>query len=305
MGQVLDWLLDSDPAIRWQVMRDLTDEPTSRVATERAKVAGEGWGARLLALQADDGQWGGGVYSPKWISTTYTLLLLRHLGADPDDGRVRAAIDLVRDRVVMGARNRPFFDYSTELCITGMALALGSYFLDDASSMPQPEILLERQKEDGGWNCHVSSDRSSFNTTLSVLEGLLEFERAVGGDPTLAEARSRAHEYLLKRRLMYSLRTGELINPRWLLMSFPPRWFYDVLRGLDYLRDAGTDPDPRAGEAIEVIEDKRRRDGRWPLQNRHLGKEHFAMEEGSGKPSRWNTLRALRVLGWYHGVSVA
>jgi hypothetical protein len=303
--QVLDWLLDSDPAIRWQVMRDLTDEPTSRVAAERARVAGEGWGARLLALQAHDGQWGGGVYSPKWISTTYTLLLLRHLGADPDDGRVRAAIDLVRDRVVMGARNRPFFDYSTELCITGMALALGSYFLDDASSMPQPEILLERQKEDGGWNCHVSSDRSSFNTTLSVLEGLLEFERAVGGDPTVAEARSRAHEYLLERRLMYSLRSGELINPRWLLVSFPPRWFYDVLRGLDYLRDAGTDPDPRAGEAIEVIEDKRRRDGRWPLQNRHPGKEHFAMEEGSGKPSRWNTLRALRVLGWYHAVSVA
>jgi hypothetical protein len=164
---------------------------------------------------------------------------------------------------------------------------------------------LERQKEDGGWNCHVSSDRSSFNTTLSVLEGLLEFERAVGGDPTVAEARSRAHEYLLERRLMYSLRSGELINPRWLLMSFPPRWFYDVLRGLDYLRDAGTDPDPRAGEAIEVIEDKRRRDGRWPLQNCHPGKEHFAMEEGSGKPSRWNTLRALRVLGWYHGVSVA
>jgi hypothetical protein len=303
--QVLDWLLDSDPAIRWQVMRDLTDEPTSRVAAERARVAGEGWGARLLALQAHDGQWGGGVYSPKWISTTYTLLLLRHLGADPDDGRVRAAIDLVRDRVVMGGRNRPFFDYSTELCITGMALALGSYFLDDASSMPQPEILLERQKEDGGWNCHVSSDRSSFNTTLLVLEGLLEFERAVGGDPTVAEARSRAHEYLLERRLMYSLRSGELINPRWLLVSFPPRWFYDVLRGLDYLRDAGTDPDPRAGEAIEVIEDKRRRDGRWPLQNRHPGKEHFAMEEGSGKPSRWNTLRALRVLGWYHAVSVA
>jgi len=301
LEQVLDWLLASDPAIRWQVMRDLTREPASRVASERAGVAGEGWGARLLALQTEDGQWGGGVYSPKWISTTYTLLLLRHLGVDPDDARVRAAIDLVRDRVVMGGRNRPFFDYSTELCITGMALALGSYFLDDAGSMPQPEVLLGRQKEDGGWNCHVSSDRSSFNTTISVLEGLLEHERAIGGNPDLAEARGRAHEYLLERRLMYSLRTGELINPRWLLMSFPPRWFYDVLRTLDYLRDAGTDPDPRAGEAIAVIEDKQRKDGRWPLQNRHPGKEHFAMEEGSGKPSRWNTLRALRVLRWYRG----
>lgn len=297
----LDWLLDSDPAIRWQVMRDLSDEPASRVGAERARVAAEGWGARLLDLQTDDGQWGGGAYTPKWISTTYTMLLLRHLGVDPDDRRVRAAIDLVRDRVVMGARNWPFFDYATEMCITGMALALGSYFLDDVGSMRQPEILLERQKDDGGWNCHVSSDRSSFNTTITALEGLLEYERAMGGEPTLAEARSRAHEYLLERRLMYSLRSGELINKRWLLMAFPPRWFYDVLRGLDYLRDAGIEPDPRAREAVEVIEGRRRTDGRWPLQNRHPGKEHFAMEEGSGKPSRWNTLRALRVLRWYRG----
>ncbi|MGH8914323.1 MAG: hypothetical protein ACRDZM_07390 [Acidimicrobiia bacterium] len=299
MEHMLDWLLDSDPAIRWQVMRDLTDQPASRVAAERARVAGEGWGARLLALQSEDGNWGGGAYTPKWISTTYTLLLLRHLGVDPDDAGVRAAIDLVRGRVVMGGRNWPFFDYATELCITGMALALGSYFLDDARSMPQPELLIGEQKSDGGWNCHVTSDRSSFNTTISVLEGLLEYERAVGGDPAVAEARTRAHEYLLERRLMYSLRTGELINKRWLLMAFPPRWFYDVLRGLDYLREAGTQPDPRAVEAIEVIEDKRRNDGSWTLQGRHPGKEHFAMEEGSGKPSRWNTLRALRVLRWH------
>jgi hypothetical protein len=299
VGQLLEWLLDSDPAIRWQVMRDLTDEPELAIAKERAKVADEGWGARLLALQADDGNWGGGVYSPKWISTTYTLLLLRHLGESPDDAKVRAAIALVRERVTMGGKNSPFFDYATEACITGMTLALGSYFLDDARSMPQPEVLLDRQKEDGGWNCQVGSDRSSFHTTISVLEGLLEYERAVGGDPTLAQARSRAHEYLLERRLMYSLSTGELVNPRWLLMSFPPRWFYDVLRGLDYLREAGTQPDPRAREAIEVIEGKRRKDGLWPLQNRHPGREHFVMEEGSGKPSRWNTLRALRVLDWY------
>jgi len=296
---MMEWLLDSDPAIRWQVMRDLADEPASAIAKERARVADEGWGARLLALQADDGNWGDGVYSPKWTSTTYTLLLLRHLGPNPGDAKVRTAIDLVGDRVTMGGKNRPFFDYSTELCITGMVLALGSYYLDDAGSMPQPQVLLSRQKEDGGWNCQVSSERSSFHTTISVLEGLLEYERAVGGDPTLAHARSRAHEYLLQRRLMYSLRTGELVNPRWLLMSFPPRWYFDVLRGLDYLREAGTTPDPRAEEAIEVIEGKRRKDGCWPLQNRHPGMDHFVMEEGSGQPSRWNTLRALRVLDWY------
>jgi hypothetical protein len=298
LGPVLEWLLDSDPSIRWQVMRDLNDAPASVVATERSRVAREGWGARLLALQAEDGQWGGGSYSPKWTSTTYTLLLLRHLGVDPADSRVRSAIGRVRDQVVMGAKNRPYFHYATELCVTSMALALGSYFLDDIADLPQPGVLLDRQHADGGWNCHVASDRSSFNTTILALEGLLEYERARGGDSTLAEARARAHEYLLVRRLMYSLRTGELINSRWLLMSFPPRWFYDVLRALDYLREAEVDPDPRIDEAVSVIEGKQRKDGSWPLQNRHPGKEHFGMDETSGKPSRWNTLRALRVLDW-------
>jgi hypothetical protein len=299
MDAVLDWLLEADPAIRWQVMRDLTDHGATRVGATRALVATEGWGARILDLQTEDGQWGGGAYSPKWISTTYTLLLLRHLGIDPGDRRVRSAIGLVHDRVTLGQRNWPFFEYRTELCVTAMALALGSYFLDKAAGLPQPDYILERQRADGGWNCHVASERSSFHTTISVLEALLEHEKSIGGEPALASARARAHEYLLERRLMYSLRTGELINKRWLLMSFPPRWFYDVIRALDYLREAGARPDPRCDEAIEVIRSKERRDGRWPLQNRHPGKVHFEMEEGSGKPSRWNTLRALRVLRWY------
>ena len=294
---VVDWLLESDPSIRWQALRDLAGAPASAVAAERSRVAKEGWGARLLALQAADGQWGGGSYTPKWTSTTYTLLLLRHLGIDPADPKVQAATRRVRDQVVMGASNRPYFLYSNELCVTSMVLALGSYFLEDPADLPQPEVLLERQHDDGGWNCHVASDRSSFHTTISALEGLLEYERALGGDSALAEARARAHEFLMERRLMYSLRTGELINSRWLLMSYPPRWFYDVLRALDYLQDAGEDPDPRIEEAVAVIGGKQRKDGYWPLQNRHPGKEHFSMES-SGKPSRWNTLRAMRVLTW-------
>jgi hypothetical protein len=149
---VVEWLLDSDPSIRWQVMQDLTGAPASAVASERARVARDGWGARLLALQAEDGQWGGGSYSPKWTSTTYTLLLLRHLGVDPADSKVRAAIRRVRDRVVMGAKNRPYFHYANELCVTSMALALGSYFLDDISELPQPGVLLDRQHDEGGWN---------------------------------------------------------------------------------------------------------------------------------------------------------
>jgi hypothetical protein len=290
----LDWLLDADPSIRWQVMRDLTESPPEEIAKERSRVATEGWGARLLDLQAHDGQWGGGAYSPKWISTTYTLLLLRHLGIDPEDARV--ATDLVEAHVRMGQRELHFFEYLGESCISGMVLALASYFRE-----PDPdriEWFLDEQKDDGGWNCAEDSDRSSFNTTISVLEGLIEHERAVGGDDAIAEARARAHEYLLERRLMYSLSTGELINERWLLMSFPPRWFYDILRALDYLATAGAEPDERGEEAIEIVRSKRRKDGTWPLQGRHAGKEHFTMET-PGKPSRWNTLRVLRVLDWY------
>lgn len=293
--QTRDWLLDGDPSIRWQVMRDLGLAPEKAWSAERRRVSTEGWGSRLLALQAEDGNWGGGVYSPKWVSTTYTMLLLRHLGIDPRDERMETATALIEEKVTMSG---PFFHYSTETCVTGMVLALGSYFLRDASALPQPERLFERQREDGGWNCQVSSERSSFHTTISALEGLLEFERAVGGDSAVKAARERAHEYLLQRRLMYSLRSGELVNPRWLLMSFPPRWHYDVLRGLDYLRDASIEPDPRCEEAIEMVRSKRRADGTWPVQGRHAGEVHFEMES-PGKPSRWNTLRVLRVLAWY------
>lgn len=295
MERVTRWLLDADPAIRWQVMRDLTGE---RVAADRERklIPHQGWGARLLDAQGDDGMWGGGAYSPKWISTTYSLLLLRHFEPEPSDPRIVDAIGEVRDRVEMRG---PFFEYSREMCITGMVLALRSYFFEDPGEPPQIDYLLEKQHDDGGWNCEVASDVSSFHTTLSVLEALAEYETAVGGDATLATARGRGHEYLLDRRLMYSLSRGELINRRWLLLSFPPRWFYDILRALDYLRISGAPPDERMTEAIGVLSDKRRSDGTWPLQGRHPGKVHFEMEDGAGKPSRWNTLRALRVLQWY------
>lgn len=296
MDETLTWLLDSDPAIRWQTMRDLTDEPVGRIVAERARVASEGWGARLLELQGEDGQWGGGAYSPKWISTTYTLLLLRHLGVDPEDRRVRSASDLVRERITMGQKDLPFFEYVGETCISAMALTLNVYFL--GGERARVDWLLDEQRGDGGWNCDSSSPKSSFNTTISALEALSEYCRAQDADPAVADAVSRAHEYLLERQLMYSLSTGELINRRWLLMSFPPRWHYDVLRGLDHLRESGRTPDPRCDRAIDVIRSKRREDGTWPLQNPHAGKVHFEMEEGPGKPSRWNTLRALRVLDW-------
>lgn len=293
---VLGWLLDSDPSIRWQVLRDLVDATSETVAAERSRVADEGWGARLLELQGEDGNWGGGPYTPKWTSTTYTLLLLRRLGIDPDAANVRTATDLVAERVEMGRKELPLFQYVGETCISAMCLALNSYFRHGDGA--HAEWLLGEQLDDGGWNCDTprGSTVSSFNTTISALEALLEYERSTGGDSTVTEARARAHEYLLERKLMYRLSDGELISKRWLLMSFPPRWHYDVLRGLDYLADAGVAVDERWDEAIEVVRSKRSKDGTWPLQNPHPGEVHFDMEDGAGKPSRWNTLRAMRVL---------
>lgn len=300
---VLEWLLDSDPSIRWQVMRDLVGRTDRTVAAERSRVAREGWGARLLSLQADDGQWGGGAYGPKWTSTTYTLLLLRHLGLDPSGRRCRAAIAKVDQNVTMGRAEWPFFEYRGETCITGMCLTLSAYFQAPQNRSDQVvDWLLTEQLADGGWNCETvrGSVRSSFNTTISVLEGLLEYERARGeSNGSIAAARRSGNQYLLERRLFRSLTTGEVINPRWRLFSFPPRWHYDVLRGLDYLRDAGEGPDERCEEAIALVERKRDNQNRWPLQNHHSGKEHFKLESRSGTPSRWNTLRALRVLRWY------
>jgi hypothetical protein len=302
---VTAWLLDSDPSIRWQVMRDLIDEPDEVVATERSRIAQHGWGARLLALQAEDGQWGGGTYSPKWISTTYTLLLLRDLGVDPAAAEVASALRKVRDGVSWGRIDRrPFFAGSSETCILGMLVALAAYYRESRETItPLVHRLLGEQLDDGGWNCEAPrrSHRASFNTTIIAVEALAEVERTGPADAAVVAARARGEEYLLERRLFRSRTTGEVVDPAWLRFSFPPRWHYDVLRGLDHLRDASAPPDERCAEAVELLRRRRRRDGRWPLQHTHRGRTHFEMEEGDGKPSRWNTLRAMRVLRWYDG----
>ena len=304
---VIDWLLDADPSIRWQVMRDLTHEPADVIAAERSRVATEGWGARLLALQAPDGRWGGRPWSQDWTDTFHVLELLRRFGLDPESDGARRAIGLVRERVVWRggapvetpwADNR-FFEGEVEPCINGNVVETGAYFGVDMT--PLVDRLLGEQLPDGGWNCEVENGAvvSSFGTTINVLEGLLEHERAVGGSAEVADARRRGEEYMLERRLFRRKSTGEVIDPRWLQFSFPHWYFYDVLRALDYLRDAEVTPDERVAEAIGVVESNRDPDGRWPLQNVHAGESHFEMEDGEGKPSRWNTLRALRVLDWF------
>lgn len=307
---VTAWLLDSDPSIRWQVMRDLLDSPADVVAAERARVATQGWGARLLELQGADGQWDGGTYFPAWArtvqdfdsawtATTFTLLLLRELGLDPASAEATRAVALVRDNSKWEHDGQDFFAGEVEPCINGEAVALGAYFGHDVQ--PIVDRLLGEQLRDGGWNCEAEfgSTRSSFHTTICVLDGLLEHERATGASDDVTAARHRAEEYLQERRLFRRLSTGEVADESFTRFSFPTWWHYDVLRGLDYLRRAGVDPDERCAEAIGLVEAKRTGDGRWLLENTHPGRVHFEMEAGDGRPSRWNTLRAQRVLDWY------
>jgi hypothetical protein len=305
---VLEWLLESDPSIRWQVMRDLLGEPETTVARERSRVAEEGWGARLLALQGADGHWGGAAFVPRaWISTHETLQLLRDLGVDPASERVQSAISVVRERCTWGEEfdNAPFFEGEVEPCINGRVLATGAYFR--AASSRLADRLLQEQLADGGWNCDAPrSQRSSFHTTICVLEGLLEYERAEGPVPAVTTARLRGQEFLLERRLFRSRSTGEAIEfdrklrkpAAWTQLSFPTRWQYDILWGLDYLRRAGCAPDARIADALDVVASKPDEHGRWPLENPHPGAVHFELEGAAGEPSRWNTLRALRVLRW-------
>jgi hypothetical protein len=309
---VLDWLLDSDPALRWQVLRDLSDAPPEVVAAERARVSIEGWGARLLALRGDDGQWAGGACFPAdfrgdfsqgqpWTSTLPSLTLLRDFGIDPNAQPVRETLALVRENCRWEHAGQPFFAGEVEPCINGRTVAIGAYFAVDVDGIVAR--LLGEQLADGGWNCETEngSVRSSFATTICVLEGLLEHERATGGSAQAVAARRRGQEYLLDRQLFRRLSTGEVVDPDWLLFSFPTWWHYDVLRALDYFRAVGGAPDPRLAEAVALLRSKEQPDGTWLQENTHPGAVHFSMEDGDGHPSRWNTLRALRVLKWYDG----
>ena len=307
---VIDWLLDSDPAIRWQAMRDLTDAPADEVAAERARVATEGWGARLLALRQEDGLWHTGTSDSEWPSLL-ALLMLRDMGLDASSEEARNAIALVRDNATWHSRGpwhgTPVFAGEVEPCINGRVVAVGSYFGQDVTGIVQR--LLGEQMADGGWNCEQEngSTRGSFHTTIDVLEGLLEHARATGGSAELTAALERGQEYLLERRLLRRLSSGTLIDPAFTQFSFPTGWHYDVLRGLEYLRAAEVTPDARVAEAIDVVRSKRDRDGRWSLENPHQSEMVNArvrdldldMDEREGRPSRWNTLRAMRVLDWY------
>lgn len=295
----VDWLLESDPAIRFQAMRDLTDASPGSLAAERVRIAREGLGAAILGCQGQDGAWHR-PDEPDWLPTLFMMQLLRATGADPYDAAVESSVA----RLAAGYRwdaefgAKPFFDGEVEPCINGGALALGAYFGRPAESLARR--LVGEQLEDGGWNCEAPrSVRSSFHTTICVLEGLLEYERAAGSTAEIAAARKRGDEYLLERNLLKRRSTGEVASPKFLEFAFPPRYEYDVLRALDYFRAAGALRDDRMSAAVRVVESRRRPDGRWFLDRTHNEVLCFAFPEVVGEPSRWNTLRALRVLRSY------
>ncbi len=312
-GPVVSWLLEGDPALRWQVLRDLTDAPADRVAAERARVATEGLGARLLAAQAPDGRWGGAAWNRGWDSTMHALMVLRELGVDPAAAPARRAVERVREQVTWQGCAPPecdhhrFFEGEVEPCINAQVAMVGAYFGQDVRGLVQR--LLGEQLTDGGWNCDTErgSKRSSFNTTICVLEALLEYQRSAADPLDVEAARRRGEDYLLERHLLRRRSTGEPIERDrkggavWTRFAFPTWWHYDALRALDHLRAAGLAPDERTAEAVALVESKRDGDGRWSLEARYPGPLPIELDEGEGRPNRWITLRARRVLDWAAG----
>jgi hypothetical protein len=307
--RAIDWLLDGDPAIRWQTLRDLTDAPPEEVAAERARVEHEGWGARLLALQEPDGLWAGGACFPAsytggepgqpWTATMHTLQTLQLLGLDPASSSARRVVALVAANGRWEHEGQRYFDGEVEPCINGRTIETGAYFGERVTAIV--ERILDERLDDGGWNCEAEngSVRSSFDTTINVLDGLLEHDRTTGGSAEARAAWDAGAAYLLERHLFRRKSTGEVVDPTYLDVAFPYYWHYDVLRALDHFRAAGAEPDPRMAEAVEVVRSKRQPDGRWLLDRIHPGRVHFHLEGEVGTPSRWNTLRALRVLAWW------
>lgn len=297
------WLLEGDAAIRWQVMQQLVDAPAAVVAEERALVARTGWGSELLGKQDREGTWAGALYSPKWTSTTYTLLLLYRFGLESTNEAAHKGVGVLWDKAryfgggLTAAKTVP----TPEVCITAMYLLLATYFrYEDDRVDPAVDWLIANQLEDGGWNCNtiVTGDKhSSFHTTIIVLEAFSELQAASNARPGVATALDEGREFFLAHRLFQSHRTGQVADHAFTQLSFPPRWHYDVLRGLDHFQRSSSSWDSRFDDALELLRSKQRRDGRWPVQRRHVGRTWLTMER-TGGPSRWNTLRALRVLLW-------
>lgn len=301
---LLDWLLEGDVSVQYQVHRDLLDVQRPDL---QARISSEGWGAKFLSRRQPGGHWGRAYYAPKWISTHYTVLDLKNLAIVPDTPQIRETLTQVLQEqkapdggIKLSRPNNP-----TDVCVNGMFLNLASYFgVPEAELESIVDMVLGEHMPDGGFNCDSNRARgavhSSMHSTISVLEGIHEYAKHGYSYrlPELEVAAAAGREFLLAHRLFRSDRSGEVIDQRMLLLCYPTRWYYDILRALDYFQAVGLEYDQRMRDGLEVLLQKRRKDGRWPVQGKKPGQVHFDMERNGG-PSRWNTLRALRVLRRY------
>ncbi|MCE9621163.1 MAG: hypothetical protein K8R99_02340 [Actinomycetia bacterium] len=304
--EIVDWLLQGDPSVRWQVMRDLLGDSKQKVTAERRRVADEGWGGQLLAAQDADGCWARALYSPKWTSTTYSLLLLERLGLQHGNDRALAGCRRLWDGATWFDGGLTFAKSirQAETCITGMLVLLAARFgLVEPRLDPTVEWLLGQQLADGGWNCQslrCGSTHGSFHTSITALEALFAYQQA-GGKVPVSAAMAKGQQFFLAHRLYRSHRTGKVVDPVFTKFPFPPQWHFDIVRGLEHFRAVGADRDERLGDAIEEVRSARRPDGTWPWFAPYPGRQWFPLEERG--PSRWSTLRAMRVLAWWDGSS--
>ncbi|HEY5749869.1 MAG TPA: prenyltransferase/squalene oxidase repeat-containing protein [Chryseolinea sp.] len=304
--KILSWLTAGDVSIQYQVYRDLIHSPAKTTISVQKRIENEGWGARFLSKQKADGHWGITFYQPKWTSTHYTLLDLKTIGLCPDNKAVQKSVSMVlcQPSGAYGGINLAVSLVNSDVCVNGIILSYASWFLPGDDRLKSVvDYLLDVQMADGGWNCRYLNEHttySSVHSTISVLEGLLQFRRTRQRYRTeeIIGAEKEAVEFLLNHNLYQSRRTGKVIDERMVKLSFPCRWRYDILRCLDYMRDAETPYDPRMESALDIIAGKERKDGRWTLEQKHAGQVHFDMER-VGTPSRWNTLRCLRVLNYF------
>ncbi|MGD8780089.1 MAG: terpene cyclase/mutase family protein [Ignavibacteria bacterium] len=305
-SKIIKWLLDSDPSIKWQVQKDLLNSHKLEYKKTREQISKKGWGAELLSYQDEDGKWNGGLYGRKWISTTYTMLQLRRLGLSPKNLQAKKACKILLEKGFYSDNGINYFkslDHS-ETCVTGMILSLLSYFnYEDERLEKIAGFLISQQMKDGGWNCESfnGATHSSFHTTISVLEGLREFEKFNASfSSEIGKCYKKALEFLYQHKLYKSHRTNKIVDEKMTRFSFPPRWRYDVMRALDFLQEIDAEYDERISDAIELLIKKQNKDGTWNLQQKYSGLVWFDMEK-PGKPSKWNTLRGWRILKWYHG----
>jgi len=302
-NEVINWLLDGDVVIQYQVYRDLLDEDRKDL---REKISKEGWGRKYLLLRNKDGHWGRGFYSPKWTSSHYTLIDLKNLGISPDIREAKETIELIiqNNKITDGGIHPEIKSNHSDVCVNGMFLNYACYFGTEEEKLESVvDFILSQQMKDGGFNCRSNkggAEHSSLHTTLSVLEGILEF-RINGYKYRISELRKaefESKEFILRHKLYRSHRTGNIIKSDFLKFPYPPRWYYDIMKSMDYFQTSKSGYDERMQDAIDEIIKKRRKDNTWSLQASHPGKVHFEIEKG-GMPSRWNTLRAMRILKYY------